>query len=311
LASSASFSVAVCILLKNSLKNIEAGLPLVLSQRTEHLFEIIVVDSGSTDGSLQFVRKMADSANTLRVVTIDPAQFHHARTRNYAASLSNARYLVFLNGDAVPAGDRWLEQLTAPLMDEASGVALSYSRQVCRPDVDSNNACRIAFNYGDKSLIRGMDVPSGAKERYFFSSVSCCVDTQQLSPPLFPEDLPVNEDMALAERALHSGHRIAYCAESVVCHSHNHGYGGILRRSFDNAVVYHRMGYFKESGPGFKRDGLDYLTTSMRCLRGQGPVRKAQFLLFFVCTALGAVLGKHYALLPHSLAQRLTVYGTV
>jgi rhamnosyltransferase len=311
LALSSDCGISVCIVLKDSYQQISVGLPLVLSQRIDAPFEVIVVDSGSTDGSAEFVRGLSHSSTNLKLVTIEPRQFHHAGTRNFAAALAEGRWCVFLNGDAVPANDRWLDRLTSPVRDEQRGIALSYSRQVGRADVDSNNARRVAFNYGERSLVKGMNAQLSTKERYFFSTVSCCVDTQRLPPPLFPEDLPVNEDMALIARAFCDSFKAAYCADSIVCHSHNYGYLGILRRAFDNAAVFRRLGFFEGSGPGAARDGLDYLTASFHSLRGEGFEKQTEFLLFFFCTAAGALLGKHHRVLPRSLAKRISVYGTV
>lgn len=305
------FDIAVCIILKNGCPWIETSLPRILTQRIDAPFEVIVVDSGSSDGSVEFVQRLCSESDNVRLICIAPSDFHHAKTRNFAAGVSQARFRVFLNGDAVPADGQWLERLTAPVMSGAAGIALSYSRQRSRADVDTNNGCRIAFNYGPQSLVKSNEMQLTPKQRHMFSSVSCCVDTEVLGSPLFRDDIPVNEDVALAAQALRDGLKVAYCADSVVLHSHNLGYLEILRRSFDNAVVFQRLAIFDEHGPGVGRDGLDYLGASLLGLQHRGVAAKTRFMLFFACTAVGALLGKHYLKLPRRLAKHLSIYGTV
>ena len=303
--------ITVCIILKNGLSWIRVSLPRILTQRIDADFDVVVVDSGSSDGSVEFIQALCKEFDNVRLDCIEPSDFHHAKTRNFAASLSQARYRVFLNGDAIPVDEHWLERLVLPLRNDAADVALSYSRQVSRASVDTNNGCRIAYNYGPTSLIKTRETRLTPKQRHMFSSVSCCVDTERLKAPLFREDIPVNEDVALAARALRDGLGVAYCADSVVEHSHNLGYLDMFRRSFDNAAVFHRLSVFDEAGPGVARDGWDYLSASLRRLQDHNVVARTRFLTFFACTAAGALLGRNYPKLPRWLTTRISIYGTV
>ena len=89
---------------------LERVLAAIAVQRTERSREVICIDSGSSEDELTRMR-----AAGARIVEVPPQSFNHGRTRDLGAAHSRGRVLVFLNQDAVPADDRWLERLTAPM----------------------------------------------------------------------------------------------------------------------------------------------------------------------------------------------------
>ena len=98
---------SILVLTKNGMPDVARCLKAVYSQRTTNAKEVIVVDSGSTDETLEIARGFQ-----VRLEQIPPASFHHARTRNFAAGLARGEILVFLSQDAIPdfgsvAGLRW------------------------------------------------------------------------------------------------------------------------------------------------------------------------------------------------------------
>jgi len=59
--------------------------------------QLIVVDSGSTDGTIE----LAERAGAL-IRRIDKNKFHHAKTRNEAVLLADFDNIVFTVQDAIP-----------------------------------------------------------------------------------------------------------------------------------------------------------------------------------------------------------------
>src|SRR5690348_4537714 len=94
---------SILILTKNEANNLGACLNAVYAQKDAGPFEVIVVDSGSTDETVEIARRYP-----ARVEEIPAGSFHHARTRNYAASLTKAEILVYLAADAFPVTENWL-----------------------------------------------------------------------------------------------------------------------------------------------------------------------------------------------------------
>src|SRR5215471_20318799 len=97
---------SILIPTKNGAQDIGACLGAIYSQKHVRPFEVLVVDSGSTDATLEIVRRYP-----ARIEQIPPEAFHHARTRNAVASLARGEFLVFLSQDAIPASDSWLVSL--------------------------------------------------------------------------------------------------------------------------------------------------------------------------------------------------------
>ena len=99
--------ISIIIPARNGSPRISAVLEAIFTQQCAQSYEVIVVDSGSVDDTLEIVRRYP-----IRLYTISPEEFSHSRTRNFGARCAHAaQYLVFLNQDAVPTDDQWLTNL--------------------------------------------------------------------------------------------------------------------------------------------------------------------------------------------------------
>jgi rhamnosyltransferase len=311
-AGSPPVDVSIVMVIKNEVQHLRTSLPLVLRQLFALPYELIVIDSGSTDGSAELVAESAASDPRVRLVRIAPEEFHHARTRNLGATLASGAYVVYLGGDALPQDERWLANLVRPVIEgAANGVALSYGRQIPRPNADISNLCRMTFNYGDTSYLKNKGLRLSSRDLFFFSSVNCCVSRSLVAMPFFDDTYPVNEDVTLSARMINAGLTISYCADAVVVHSHNYGYREMLQRSFDNGVVYSKLGIFGSGDPTVRQDGGRYLRHALQVLRTR-PVRDAlEFFGFFFVSAVGVQLGVWHRSIPRSWGRALSKYGTL
>jgi len=125
---------------KNDLYNLRHSIPRILQQDISLPYEIIVIDSGSRDGSIEFIKQTSKIDSRLSLYEIPSKEFHHARTRNLGISLSRSDIVVFLNQDAIPCDVHWLIKLVSPVIKgEPGGIAASYGKQVPRSVVDICN----------------------------------------------------------------------------------------------------------------------------------------------------------------------------
>src|SRR5437667_11017396 len=91
-------------------------------------WELIVIDSGSTDGSVDLIRR----TRPRQLVQIRADEYNPGRVMNRGMRLSRSECGIFLNADATPQGPNWLRPLVSALLD--SQVAAVFGRQIPRPD---------------------------------------------------------------------------------------------------------------------------------------------------------------------------------
>ena len=190
----------------------------MLLKQSRRADEIIVVDSESEDDTVSICK--ANEAVTL--ISIKRKDFDHGKTRDMALRASKGDIVVFLTQDAVPAGEEFLEKLTAPFFEDST-IALSTGRQL--PKSDATNMERLVreFNYPAQSRIRSKeDIPEMGIKTFFCSDV-CCAYRRDVYLELggFDHPLKTNEDMFFAAKVIHAGYRISYTADAEVYHSHN------------------------------------------------------------------------------------------
>ena len=89
-------------------KNEERWLGVVLkkiSQQTYKKFEVIIVDSGSTDQTLEIAGRFG-----VKIFRIPPENFSYPYALNYGIERSSAgKYIVIISGHSVPVSETWLE----------------------------------------------------------------------------------------------------------------------------------------------------------------------------------------------------------
>jgi rhamnosyltransferase len=192
-----------------------------LRVQTYRNWELIVFDSGSTDGSVEMIR----AANPAHFVQMLPHEYRPGRVLNRGMALARSDRVIFLNADATPQGTGWLAPLVAALADPK--VAAVFGRQVPRPD------CEAAFAR-DYERCFGPDRES-ANWDHFFSMVSSGLRREAWARRGFREAMQYSEDDEYSRWCRSVGYRIAYCPDSVVMHSHNYTPRQAYKRSFGEA----------------------------------------------------------------------------
>lgn len=192
-------------------------LTAVQAQNYEN-WELIVIDSGSTDGSAELIQR----ARPRHFVQIQPYEYHPARVLNHGLSLARADYAICLNADATPQDNRWLRPLVTALFNPR--VAAVFGRQIPRPD------CRAVFAH-DYARCFGPERES-AQWEHFFSMASSGLRKDVWARRGFNEAMQYSEDDEYTRWCRAQGYEIAYAPDSVVMHSHNYTPAQAARRSF-------------------------------------------------------------------------------
>ncbi len=192
-----------------------------LKTQAHRNWELIVIDSGSTDGSIDLIRQ----AHPRGFIQIKPEEYNPSRVMNRGMELARAEFAIFLNADATPQGPDWLGPLVQRLQDVRTAAV--FGRQIPRPD------CRAVYAH-DYERCFGPDRES-ARWEHFFSMVSSGLRKDIWARRGFAEELQYSEDDEYTRWCRAQGYRVVYCPESVVVHSHNYTPAEAYRRSFGEA----------------------------------------------------------------------------
>jgi glycosyltransferase involved in cell wall biosynthesis len=197
-------AASVIIRTLNEAQGIEAVLTAVLEQEGVSLREVIVIDSGSTDGTLDIAARYR-----VTVHRIARTAFTFGSALNLGARLAQAPVCVHLSGHSPPASPRWLVSLLAPFAD--ARVVATFGRQ--RP-------VRGVNPYEEIDLERAYPSrPPVDEERRYFSNANCAIRRTSLLAKPFDETITSMEDVLwLSERR--SDERVVYVPDAEVFHSH-------------------------------------------------------------------------------------------
>lgn len=253
----------------------------IYSQRYSGSYEVIVIDSGSTDGTPQAARKYP-----VRLVEITPEEFHHGRTRNLGAELARGEYLVYITQDALPVDDGWLQKLTGDFIDPQ--VATVIGRQIPWERAKPPEKFFYYYNFPGFKIV----IKSGSGDYYhdnvFISDVNSAYRKEILRNFGFSESIVMAEDKELAIRVLAGGQSIIYEPEAVVYHSHDQ----TIRESFEKSLDY-----------GLSlRNGVSALPTSSKPLVNR--------VMNYMCAEAEFLhKSKSWQWLPYSIAYETAKYA--
>ncbi len=235
---------SIIIPVKNGGKLFERVLDAVLAQDVPWPFEVLVIDSGSRDGSCGYAR-----SRNVHVLEIDPGDFGHGRTRNLGASLTTGEFIVFLTHDALPTDTRWLRNLI-DACDPDPSTAGAFGRHIAYPGASSVTRRELAAHFagfGEKTTVFRMEDPARyAREEgyrqflHFFSNNNSCLRRSVWKRYPFPE-VDFAEDQIWAKTVIEAGYGKAYAPNACVYHSHDFGVLETARRSFDESRALHRI----------------------------------------------------------------------
>jgi rhamnosyltransferase len=202
--------------------------------------EVIVIDSGSEDGTVELARRYG-----ARVHQIPRSEFNHGATRDLGISLSSGEYVAFIVQDALPLDERWLAAMVEDL-ERDERVAGVYGRQISRQD--AGVLTRVLVNsLANATLERREQVvdspgqyhklpPKERRRLAAFDNVSSCLRRSVWEELPF-EKTDFGEDLRWGKKVVEAGYKIVYEPRSAVFHSHERGAMYNLRRYYVNQRV--------------------------------------------------------------------------
>jgi glycosyltransferase involved in cell wall biosynthesis len=228
--------VTVAIPVRNGGEQLAGVLRALAEQTVEH--ELLVSDSGSSDGSVDLARE-----HGARVIEISPESFSHGGTRNLLMDAARGAYVALLTQDSEPADECWLERLLEG-MRSAPDVALAYGPYRPRPHAPAPVRLELERWFSSLSPDGSLQVerlaehersPPAAElvgRRGFFTDANACVERAAWERVPFRE-VPYAEDRVLAIDMLRAGYAKVYVPAAATLHSHDYTPLQQLRRGFD------------------------------------------------------------------------------
>ena len=211
-----------------------------ISHQTIQDVQIILVDSGSTDRTVEIAREYQAT-----IVHIDPQDFTFGRSLNLGIAAAETELVLIASAHVYPVYPDWIEEMLKPFDDPA--VALVYGKQ--RGVVGSHFSEQQIFNhwYGEQS--------SPEQEHPFCNNANSAIRKSLWQKNKFNELLPGLEDLAWAKWALENQFRIAYVAHAEIKHVHQESWLGIKKRYLREGMA------FKSIYPHERFTFLEFIST--------------------------------------------------
>lgn len=269
-----------------------------------HVFFMHTLTGGPED---EHVRDILSEAAGAVITPVKKEEFDHGGTRNRAAAMSEAEFMLFLTQDVVPVDEYLIERLLEAM--EERQTAIAYGRQLPGEEVGIIEQYTRQFNYPAESSVKsGEDLERLGIKTYFCSN-ACAMYRKDVYEAMggFVLHTIFNEDMIMAARVIGAGWRIAYAAEAMVVHAHKYTCRQQFTRNFDLAVSQRQ---YREIFDGVRSEseGIRLVKDTAKYLLGHG---KWYLLPELVCQSgfkfLGYRLGKKYERLPHWLVRKCSM----
>ncbi|MDH5506481.1 MAG: glycosyltransferase family 2 protein [Anaerolineae bacterium] len=186
-----------------------------ITRQTFQDFEIILVDSGSTDATLDIAAQYP-----VRLVHITPQQFTFGRSLNLGIAASSAELIVMASAHVYPIDQDWLANLLAPFDD--SRVALTYGQQ------RGDSATKFSEHQFFHQYFPDVSQPDQADP--FCNNANAAIRRSLWLQNPYDEQLSGLEDLAWASWAKQQGYKIAYVAEAGIIHIHEESSRQVFNR---------------------------------------------------------------------------------
>jgi len=238
--------VSVVIRTLNEVKYLEELLMAIEAQELPGAgYEVIVVDSGSSDGTLKIAER-----HSCRILHITREDFSFGRSLNVGCEAAEGDVLVIISGHCVPADEHWLQKLCQPLFDEQADY--SFGRQLGGEQSNYSEKRIFAKYYPARGLNGQTD--------FFCNNANAAIPYTQWQRFRFDEDITGLEDMELARRLVQADGKVQYVPEASVYHYHNESWAQVQRRFEREAIALQQIMPQVHIG---LRDVVRYVVTSV------------------------------------------------
>jgi rhamnosyltransferase len=184
--------------------------------------EIILVDSGSTDKTLEIANE-----HPVKVIEITSEEFTFGRSLNLGIAAASGDIIVIISAHCYPVYPDWLSQLIKPFEDES--IAVSYGKQ---RGADKNH-------YSEHQFFKTYfpDISQPDQGQPFTHNANGAIRKSLWMRQPYDENLTGLEDLAWSSWVKEEGYRIAYVAEAEIIHVHEETFQQVHNRYKREAIA--------------------------------------------------------------------------
>lgn len=269
--SQSTADISVVIPVKNESAGMAACLQGILDQ-TVPVREILVIDSGSTDGTQEIARGF----DKVRLIEIAPGEFNHGDTRNLGWREAKGEFVLFTVGDARPFDENWIGELLKGFTQDdvvaVSGAQVVPHEQRANPIDWFRPASKPRITTLRFGGAEGFEAAQPAER-----TVACGLDDvtaiyrRSALEEIGFRRLVYGEDVLFAYDAYRAGKAIAFNPAARVYHYHLETYQSVLKRTVAVASLRRRLLGYRSDRPGYWVPLARYLVRLVRerCLSWQ------------------------------------------
>ncbi len=227
------------------------ALRMIFRQKADFAYEVFIIDSGSTDTSLDIIKEYQKRHDNLRLEQIPNSEFGHGKTRNLAAKKAKGEFIVYLSQDAIPAHNEWLVEMLAPFEIHDKVVAVfgkQDPRRKCFPlmkyDIqrvfsDAGPAYAGISLFYDGNFLKD----EGARDlATFYSDVNSATRREFLLNTIPYRDVPYSEDQLFGQDVIRAGYYKVYTPRGNVVHSNDLTLRKYRHRMYDEIIGLRKIG---------------------------------------------------------------------
>ena len=210
--------ISIAILTMNGGTLFKKSIEMIFSQKISYPFEVVVVDSSSTDGTLEFVKRYP-----IRLFEIEEKEFSFGHTRDYAFGKAQGKYVVTLSQDVIPANDSWLENLINPIINDGADVV--QGKIIIPGD-------RKIFFWERKGLFYFTSEGKEFIKHYSNIGLSCCSLSMKKDVWLKTRfgDAIMCEDKVIQKKLIENNYKIIMAENSFAYHGHQYNLNSLIKR---------------------------------------------------------------------------------